>query len=65
MSLPSALTDRPLRLYNSMSRRKEAFQTIEPGKVRMYVCGVTVYDSAHIGHGMSLIIFDVIRRYRE
>ena len=40
-------------------------QTIEPGKVRMYVCGVTPYDSAHVGHGMSLTSFDVIRRYLE
>ncbi|MBA2520249.1 MAG: cysteine--tRNA ligase [Chloroflexia bacterium] len=50
-------------VYNTQSRRKEPFVTIEPGKVRMYVCGVTPYDSAHIGHGMSLIVFDVIRRY--
>ncbi|MGB3329408.1 MAG: cysteine--tRNA ligase [Thermomicrobiales bacterium] len=52
-----------LQLYSTLSRRKEPFVTIEPGKVRMYVCGVTVYDDAHIGHGMSAIIFDVIRRY--
>ena len=54
-----------IRLYNTLSRRKEPFETIEPGRVRMYVCGVTPYDSAHIGHGMSLITFDVIRRYLE
>ncbi|MGN6033139.1 MAG: cysteine--tRNA ligase [Thermomicrobiales bacterium] len=52
-----------MQLYSTLSRRKEPFVTIEPGKVRMYVCGVTVYDDAHIGHGMSAIIFDVIRRY--
>lgn len=52
-----------LRVYNTMSRSIEPFTTIEPGRVRMYVCGVTVYDDAHIGHGMSAIIFDVIRRY--
>lgn len=52
-----------LRVYNTMSRSIEPFTTIDPGKVRMYVCGVTVYDDAHIGHGMSAIIFDVIRRY--
>jgi cysteinyl-tRNA synthetase len=52
-----------LRIYNTQSRTKEPFTTIEPGKVRMYVCGVTPYSSAHIGHGMSLLVFDVIKRY--
>jgi cysteinyl-tRNA synthetase len=52
-------------IYNTMTRRKEPFTTIEPGKVRMYVCGVTPYASAHVGHGMSAIVFDVIRRYLE
>ena len=54
-----------LRIYNTLTRRKEPFETIEPGVVRMYVCGVTPYDSAHIGHAMSLIVFDMIRRYLE
>lgn len=54
-----------LSLYNTMSRKIEPFETIEPGKVRMYVCGVTVYDHAHIGHGMGSIAFDMIRRYLE
>lgn len=54
-----------LRVYNTMSRRIEPFETIEPGRVRMYVCGVTPYDSAHIGHGLSVITFDMIRRYLE
>ncbi|MDF2761523.1 MAG: cysteinyl-tRNA synthetase, partial [Thermomicrobiales bacterium] len=54
-----------IRVYNTLTRRKEPLRTIEPGKVRMYVCGVTPYDSAHIGHGMSLTSFDVIRRYLE
>jgi cysteinyl-tRNA synthetase len=52
-----------LRIYNTQTRSKEPFETIEPGKVRMYVCGVTPYSSAHIGHGMSLLAFDVIKRY--
>ena len=52
-----------LRLYNTMSRTKEEFVPIEPGKVRMYVCGPTVYDKAHIGHAMSAIVFDIVRRY--
>jgi cysteinyl-tRNA synthetase len=54
-----------LSVYNSMTRTKEPFETIEPGVVRMYVCGVTVYSDAHIGHAMSVITFDVIRRYLE
>ena len=52
-----------LRIYNTLTHTKERFVPIDPGRVRMYVCGVTVYDDAHIGHGMSAIIFDVIRRY--
>jgi cysteinyl-tRNA synthetase len=52
-----------LRIYSTLSRKKEEFSPIEPGKVRMYVCGPTVYDKAHIGHAMSAIIFDIIRRY--
>ena len=52
-----------LRVYNTRTRREEPFTTIEPGKVGFYVCGVTVYDSAHIGHGMSSIVFDTVRRY--
>jgi cysteinyl-tRNA synthetase len=50
-------------VYNTLARRKEPFQTIQPGKVRMYVCGPTVYDKAHVGHAMSSLVFDVIRRY--
>src|SRR5680860_530621 len=52
-----------LRVYNTRTHREEPFTTIEPGRVGFYVCGVTVYDSAHIGHGMSSIVFDTIRRY--
>jgi cysteinyl-tRNA synthetase len=54
-----------LRVYNTLTRQKEPFVTIEPGVVRMYVCGVTPYDSAHVGHGMSTTVFDIIRRYLE
>lgn len=61
---PGAATG-TIQIYNTMTRQKEPLVTIEPGVVRMYVCGVTVYDHAHIGHGMSAIIFDVIRRYLE
>jgi hypothetical protein len=52
-----------LKIYNTLSRRKEDFTTIEPGKVRMYVCGPTVYSKAHVGHAMSALVFDIIRRY--
>lgn len=54
-----------LRIYNTLSRTKEDFSTIEPGKVRMYVCGPTVYAEAHIGHAMSALVFDIARRYLE
>ena len=54
-----------IEVYNTLTRRKEPFETIEPGVVRLYVCGPTVYDQAHIGHGMSAIVFDVVRRYLE
>jgi cysteinyl-tRNA synthetase len=54
-----------IRIYNTLTRRKEPFETIEPNKVRLYVCGPTVYDSAHVGHAMSSIVFDVMRRYLE
>lgn len=54
-----------IQLYNTLTRRLEPLETIEPGVVRMYVCGVTPYDEAHIGHAMSAIVFDMIRRYLE
>jgi len=52
-----------LRVYNTLTREKSDFSPIEEGKVRMYVCGPTVYDSAHVGHAMSAMVFDVVRRY--
>jgi cysteinyl-tRNA synthetase len=54
-----------LQVYSTLSRKKEAFETIEANKVRMYVCGPTVYDKAHVGHAMSALVFDIIRRYLE
>jgi len=54
-----------LRVYNTLTRKKEEFQTLEPDTVKMYVCGPTVYSDAHIGHAMSAIVFDVVRRYLE
>ncbi len=52
-----------LKIYNSLSREKQDFVPIEPGKVRMYVCGMTVYDYCHLGHARVLVIFDVVQRW--
>ena len=52
-----------LNLYNSLSRTKEAFKPIKPGKIGMYVCGITVYDQCHLGHARSMVCFDVIVRF--
>ncbi|MBI1995435.1 MAG: cysteine--tRNA ligase [Deltaproteobacteria bacterium] len=52
-----------LKIFNTLSGEKELFSPLTEGEVRMYVCGVTVYDSAHVGHARSLITFDVIFRY--
>lgn len=54
-----------LKIYNTLARKTEEFQTHEPNLVKMYVCGVTVYNDAHVGHAMSALVFDVIRRYLE
>jgi cysteinyl-tRNA synthetase len=54
-----------LRIYSTLSRQKEDFQTIHPNVVTMYVCGPTVYDKAHVGHAMSALVYDIIRRYLE
>ncbi len=54
-----------LTIYNTLTGKKEWFQSIQPKHVRMYVCGVTVYDYCHIGHARSALVFDVIRRYLE
>ena len=52
-----------LKVYNDLSNRKEDFVPLEPGKVRMYVCGMTVYDLCHLGHARVMVVFDVIYRY--
>ena len=54
-----------LKIYNTLTRKKEEFETLEPGVVKMYVCGPTVYSKAHVGHAMSAMVFDIIRRYLE
>ncbi|MBS0018432.1 MAG: cysteine--tRNA ligase [Arthrospira sp. SH-MAG29] len=54
-----------LKIYNTQTRQKETFTTLEPGKVKMYCCGVTVYDYCHLGHARSYTTWDVVRRYLE
>jgi cysteinyl-tRNA synthetase len=54
-----------LSIYNTLTGEKELFHSLQPKTVRMYVCGVTVYDYCHIGHARSALVFDVIRRYLE
>lgn len=52
-----------LKIYNTLTKQKEVFETLEPNKVKMYVCGVTVYDYCHIGHARTYLAFDVMIRY--
>ena len=54
-----------MKIYNTLSKQKEEFVPIEPGKVRMYVCGPTVYNLIHIGNARPMIVFDTVRRYME
>ncbi|MDY6783021.1 MAG: cysteine--tRNA ligase [Cyanobacteriota bacterium] len=51
--------------YNTLTRRKEPLETLEPGKVRMYCCGITTYDYCHLGHARTCLIWDVVRRYLQ
>src|ERR1700746_719616 len=52
-----------LRIYNTLTRQKEPFQTVQPGRVGMYVCGPTVYKPSHVGHMVGPVIFDTVKRY--
>ncbi|MEH2003672.1 cysteine--tRNA ligase [Nostoc sp.] len=54
-----------LTVYNTLTRRQEPFETVEPGKVKMYYCGVTVYDYCHLGHARACIVWEVVRRYLQ
>jgi len=54
-----------MRIYNTLTGKKEEFVPVEPGKVKMYACGVTVYDHCHIGHARSAVVFDIMRRYMK
>src|ERR1700691_440172 len=55
--------DHNLRVYNTLTKQKEPFKTVVPGKVGMYVCGPTVYKPSHIGHMVGPVIFDTVKRY--
>src|SRR3954470_7877412 len=55
----------PLRVYNTRSQEKEPFQTVQPGRVGMYVCGPTVYSPSHVGHMVGPVIFDTVKRYLQ
>ena len=52
-----------LKIHNTLSKQKELFKPITPGKVKMYVCGITIYDYSHIGHARTFVSFDTIARY--
>ena len=52
-----------MNIFNTLTKKKEPFVPLEDNVVRMYVCGVTVYDDGHLGHGRSAVVFDVLRRY--
>jgi cysteinyl-tRNA synthetase len=54
-----------MRVYNTLTRQKEDFATLQPGKVSMYVCGPNLYDACHVGHALSYVVFDTIRRYLQ
>src|SRR6266496_259015 len=53
----------PLEIYNTLTKQKESFIPITPNQIKMYVCGQTVYDFCHLGHGRKAIVFDMIRRW--
>ena len=60
---PSPLSMSALTIYNTLARDKAVFVPIEPGKVKMYVCGMTVYDLCHLGHARVMVVFDMVQRW--
>ncbi|MFZ2627616.1 MAG: cysteine--tRNA ligase, partial [Rugosibacter sp.] len=52
-----------LKLYNTLAREKQAFVPMQPGHVKMYVCGMTVYDYCHLGHARVMVVFDMVARW--
>ena len=63
MTPEDAKSLRTITIYDTMSRTKRELEPIEPGKIKMYVCGVTVYDLTHIGHARTFIFFDLVQRF--
>ena len=63
--VPKERSEEMLKVYNTLTGEKEKFETVEAGKVKMYVCGLTVQNYSHIGHIRSAINYDVIRRFLE
>src|SRR6267378_1226861 len=53
----------PMQVYNTLTKKKELFQTVVPGKVGLYLCGPTVYKPSHLGHMVGPVIFDTVKRY--
>jgi len=62
LSIPR-VSEKMLQLYNTLSRKKESFKPLEEGRVRMYVCGMTVYDLCHLGHARVMVVFDLIYKW--
>src|SRR5260364_192677 len=60
---PMLKSNQKINIYNTLAREKQPFVPFRPGEVRLYVCGITVYDYCHIGHGRMLVEFDVVQRW--
>ena len=54
-----------MKIFNSITRKKDEFCSLKPGQITMYVCGMTVYDLCHIGHARVMVFFDIVRRWFE
>ncbi|MFH1238868.1 MAG: cysteine--tRNA ligase, partial [bacterium] len=59
------MKNNPIFIYNTLTRKKEKFEPLKKGTVKMYICGITPYDDTHLGHGRCYVTFDMIRRYLE
>ncbi len=59
----AVVTDHMLHIFNTLTRRKDLFSPLTPGEVRLYVCGMTVYDYCHLGHARMMVAFDVVQRW--
>ena len=54
-----------MKIFNSLKKKKDKFSSLKPGRVTMYVCGMTVYDQCHIGHARVMVFFDLVKRWFE